>query len=131
MGGRGRIKGGFTRMLGRHDGWEGRAFGRARDDLMAAFTLDTGVLRFEASRVAMLRVQLEAANRALVEAQRKRRKGKGRRPNARRIEQLSRRLGLADGSYAQAFERLKEMAEAQKRPPSPADVVRQLRGGLG
>jgi|SRR5882724_9441606 len=128
MGGRGRIKGGFTRMLGRHDGWEGRAFGRARDDLMAEFSLSTGVLKFEASRVAMLRVQLEAANRALVEAQRTRRDGRGRRPSPRQIERLSRRLGLADNSYAQAFERLREMATVQRRPPTPAEVLHRLRG---
>ena len=91
MGGRRYLKSGAPRLLSRHDGMEGVAYRRAYADLAAEFDLSTAFLRFEGGRVAALRVQLEAASRALVDAQRARRVGRGRRPNAQAIERLSRR----------------------------------------
>jgi hypothetical protein len=53
--------------------------------------------------VAALHVQLQATTAALMQAQRARRLGKGRRPNAAAVEKLARRAGLADNSYAQVL----------------------------
>jgi hypothetical protein len=98
-------------------------FRRAYADLAGEFDLSSSFLRFEAGRVAALRVQLEASTRALVDAQRARRIGRGRRPNADKIERLSRRQGLADGSYAQALARLEQLAPRAHKPASIADLA--------
>lgn len=115
MGGRRYLKNGAPRLLGNHGGMEGAAYRRAYADLAEEFDLSSAFLRFEAGRVAALRVQLEAGTKALAAAQRSRRLGKGRRPNAQQIERLSRRAGLADGSYAQALARLEHLAPRRSR----------------
>jgi len=127
MGGRRLLKGGAPRLLGRHDGLEGWAYRRAFDALAEAFDLPTPLLRFEAGRVAALRVQLEAATQALTAAQRARRIGRGRRPNAQAIERLARRQGLADGSYSQGLEKLRELAGRNGRQDFPALVAQAHR----
>jgi hypothetical protein len=123
MSGRRPLKGGAPRLLTRHDGVEGAAFRRAYADLAEEFDLSSSFLRFEAGRVAALRCQLEFATRALVAAQRARRVGRGRRPNADKIERLSRRQGLADGSYSQGLARLEQLAPRARRPASIAAAV--------
>jgi hypothetical protein len=91
-------------------------------DIAAEFDLSSSFLRFEGGRVAALRVQLEAATRALTDAQRARRVGRGRRPNVQQIERLSRRQGLADGSYSQALARLEQLAGSRR----PLDLARRI-----
>ncbi len=125
MGGRRPLKGGAPRLLGRHDGLEGWAYRRAFDAMAEEFTLSTPLLQFEAGRVAALRVQLEAATRALMAAQRARRIGRGRRPNVQQLERLARRQGLADGSYSQALDKLRELAGRRK----PLDLAQRLAQG--
>src|SRR5262249_22569134 len=49
-------------------------------------------------------------------ARRERERGKGRRPGAREIERLSRRVGLEDGSYGQALAALRDLAGPRKEP---------------
>lgn len=56
--------------------------------------------------------------------------GPGRRPGSRDVERLSRRQGLADGSYAQAVARLEELAGRNghgSRVPTPAELLAGLR----
>lgn len=122
MGGRRRLKAGAPRVLGRHHGTEGRAYRRVYDALAAALDLATSLLRYEAGRVAALAVQMEAATRALVDAQRARRAGRGRRPSPRELERLARRQGLADQSYSQALEKLRALAAER----APLDLARAI-----
>lgn len=124
MAGRTPLKNGAPRLLGRHDGREGRSYQRCYEALAATFNLTTPLLRLEAGRVAALRVQLEIATANVMEAQRQRRLGKGRRPNVREVERLSRRAGLLDASYERALERLKELA-AKPRPAPLAELAAQ------
>jgi hypothetical protein len=126
MAGRTPLKNGAPRLLGRHDGREGRAYQRCYEALAQAFKLDTPLLRLEAGRVAALRVQLEIATANVMEATRMRRTGRGRRPAVREIERLSRRAGLLDGSYERALERLGELVGVP-HPPALADAVAAAR----
>src|SRR5215831_9356357 len=121
MGGRRALKAGLPRMLGRHDGREGRMYRRVYDALAAEYAFSNSLLQFEAGRVAALAVQLVAANRALVAARRERRLGKGRRPGNREIECLARRAGLADGSYSAALDKFRALAAER-----PRDVAARL-----
>jgi hypothetical protein len=111
MGGRRPLKGGAPRVLGAHDGIEGRAYRRAYSALEGEFGPFSALGRLEAGRVAALHVQLQAATAAFMQAQRARRLGRGRRPNVQAIERLARRQGLADQSYSQALGQLRELVE--------------------
>jgi hypothetical protein len=115
--------------LGRHDGREGRSYQRCYEALATAFNLSTPLLRLEAGRVAALRVQLEIATANVMEAQRMRRTGTGRRPNVREVERLSRRAGLLDGSYERALQRLEEMVSTHAGHTDLAKQVQLLQGG--
>ena len=112
---RGALVGGAPRLLGRHDGREGAAYHRAYVALQADLGPFSPLSRLEAGRVAVAWVQLEATTRALVDAQRLRRLGRGRRPSAAAVERLARRQGLADNSYAQALERLRQLTSTKRR----------------
>jgi hypothetical protein len=127
MGQRRRLKGGAPRLLGNHGGAEGAAYRRAYDALEEEYGPFSALGRLEAGRVAVAYVQLQATTRALVAEQQKRRRGKGRRPNAQQIERLARRQGLADNSYAQALARLQAMALAG--PRSADDFAARVRQG--
>src|SRR5437879_1016206 len=120
------LKGGAPRLLGHHGDSIGRRYRRVYDALEGELGPFTVLQRLEAGRVAVCYVQLEAATSALVEAQRHRRNGKGRRPNLEQIERLARRQGLADGSYSQALDKLKELTAASRRRRTLAE---QLSGG--
>ncbi len=128
MGGRRALKGGAPRLLGRQDGFEGRTYRRAYDALEAEYGPFSALARLEAGRVALLWVQLQAASHGLVEAQRRRRLGKGRRPSIQQVERFARRQGLADGSYAQGLTKLRELvARNSHHPPgSPEAVLQEL-----
>jgi hypothetical protein len=127
MGGRRPLKGGAPRVLGKHAGLEGRAYRRAYSALEAEYGPFSALGRLEAGRVAALHVQLQAATAALMQAQRARRLGKGRRPNAQAVEKLARRQGLADTSYAAALTALREMVGTHRTPASIADLVTRQR----
>ena len=81
--------------------------------------------------MALLWVQLQAASHALIQAQRARRTGKGRRPSVQQVERLARRQGLADGSYAQGLAKLRELvARNSHHPPgSPEAMLQALTKG--
>ena len=120
------LKGRAPRLLGNHGGMEGKVYRRAYDALEAALGpfLNEDV-RFEAGRVAVARMQFERATRELVTMQRKRRCGRGRRPNERMIERLARRQGKADGTYATARRQLEELIarNSHRKPTSITDLV--------
>jgi membrane-bound lytic murein transglycosylase B len=127
------LKGGAPRLLGHHGGAMGKAYRRVYDALESEFGPFTVLQRLEAGRVAVCYVQLEAATNALVDAQRQRRHGKGRRPNLEQIERLARRQGLADGSYSQALDKLKELTAANRKrqPASGRELLERVRAGGG
>lgn len=112
MGGRRRLKADAPRMLGKHDGADGRAYRRAWTALVGDFGQPArgSLLRLEMGRVATAWALLEAATRRLADARRLRDEGKGRRPSSRDVERAARRQGLADASYSQALEKLRELA---------------------
>jgi hypothetical protein len=128
MGGRRRLKGGAVRVLGTHEGLEGRMFRRGYDALVERFgSFETKLLRLEASRVAAAWVNLEIATRELMAARRRRSKERGRRPGSRDVERLARRQGLADGSYQLALNRLEEMAaQARTQPASGLALLNRV-----
>ncbi|MBI4589508.1 MAG: hypothetical protein HY725_11760 [Candidatus Rokubacteria bacterium] len=108
-------------MMGNHSGWHGRRYRRVYLDFLAELGPFGDLARMEAARVAALRVQLEVATAALVDAQRSRRDGKGRRPSVQAVERAARRAGLADGSYSQALDKLRELAG--ERRPTPDELL--------
>lgn len=126
MGGRSRLPGGLPRLLADHNTVEGRHYRRAYGALETEYgPFRTDVVRFAAGRVALLEVTLTASSRALDAARRQRATGKGRRPSERQLERLARRVGLDDGSYQGALDRLREMAGARK----PLDLAQRLAQG--
>lgn len=130
MGGRRPLAGHIPRFLGAHNGWEGRAYRRSYVALERDLGPFSAMQALEAARVAALRVQIEVAMATLVDAQRSRRAGRGRRPNHGQIERLARRAGLADQSYSQALDKLRDLtAPAKARKATPADLVARLRAG--
>jgi hypothetical protein len=129
-GGRRGLTRGKPRLLGKHDGWQGREYARGYADLEAELGAFTGLRRFEAGRVAAARVNLVAAQRALAEARRTHERGRGRRPGARELEKLARRVGLADGTYSQALDRLRELV-GPRTTPSLRDLVAAQREPRG
>ncbi len=127
MGGRRRLKANAPRLLGHHDGRDGRVYRRAYDALEAEFgPFSSQLQRNEAGRVAAAWLNLELSTQALAEARRVRERGRGRRPSAQAIERLARRQGLADQSYAQAVVHLRELAQ---RNGHGADPLREILGG--
>ena len=127
MGGRSTLKDRKPRLLDRHNGTEGRLYGRIYAELEAAFgPFSSAYVRFEAGRVAISRMQLEHATRELTRVQRARRTGKGRRPNDRQVERLARRQGLADGSYAAAVKRLEELVQTGRHSVNGTDPLADL-----
>jgi hypothetical protein len=101
--------------LGKHDGTRGRAFRRSYAALAERFDLSSRLAKLEAGRVAVAWVNLEDATQAL-EAARRELEGKRReRGAARGLERLARRQGLADASYSQALDKLRELVGPQRR----------------
>jgi hypothetical protein len=126
MGKRRALSGGQPRMLSDHRSPEGAQYRSAFEALKAEHgPFHTATLRFAAGRVALLEVSLTASSRALDAARRQRAIGKGRRPSERQLERLARRVGLDDGSYQAALDRLREMAGARK----PLDLAQRLAQG--
>jgi len=119
-GGLRKLKGGATRLLGKHGGLDGVAFRRCWDAIAARFPLDTPLVKLEASRVCAAWVNVEASTRALAEARR-------RHAPAREVEQRARRQGLDDGSYQVALGRLESMV-ASRPPLDLAARVARLHG---
>ena len=130
MGGRRRLKAGAPRLLGRHDGPSGRAYRRGYDALEADLgSFASELVRFEAGRVAVAMLNLETAIRALAAARRARESGKGRRPGPRDLERLARRQGLADATYSQALDKLRELARGNSHGRPVFDPVAEILGG--
>ena len=130
MGGRKVLRRGAPRLLGSHDGVQGRAYARAYADLDAALgPFPTRLLRFEAGRVALARVNLAAASRIRAAARHARETGRGRRPSLPQLERLQRRQALQDQSYGQALAQLRELVAATRRPASVAELIAQQGSG--
>lgn len=117
------LKGGAPRLLDSHGGAAGKAYRRAYDALEADLGPFTALGRMEAGRCAAAWVELEAATRALTAARRKRLDGKGRRPNVQLIEKLARRQGLADSTFSQALDKLKELTAVSRRRRTLAEQL--------
>jgi hypothetical protein len=127
MGGRRRLSAAQPRMLGHHDGPEGAAFRRAWRALVGEFGPPPvgSLLAMEMGRVAVAHVNLVAATEALSSARRTRAIGRGRRPSPRHIERLNRRVGLCDGSYQMALDRLRELVAHHRDGHSSLEHLRQ------
>jgi hypothetical protein len=116
-----------VRLLGTHEGLQGRAFRRGYDALVERFgPFESKLLRLEASRVAAAWANLEDATRALADARRRRATGRGRRPASRDVERFARRQGLADGSYQLALNRLEQMVASTAPAKDVAARVARL-----
>jgi hypothetical protein len=103
-------------------------YGRAYADLVAELGEPaSGLVRFEYGRVALAQVNLLEASRALDAARWTRTHGKGRRPDGRAIECLSRRQALQDQSYSQALDRLRDLAKANGHGPDLAQLLADRR----
>jgi hypothetical protein len=101
-------------MLGHHGGADGKAFRRCFDALTEQYGPLTALARLEASRAAAAWVRLMAATRALEAARRARPRRTKDRLTPREMERLSRRVGLEDGSYAQAVARLAALVNGRE-----------------
>jgi hypothetical protein len=122
-GGKHSLRAGAPRLLGRHDGQRGRWYREAWRALLAEFGDLGGLRRLEAGRVALAWVEVRAAAVALEDARRARDAGLGRRPSAAELRAMTKRLGLADGTYSQALDKLRAMAAPSRR------LLGVLRGG--
>lgn len=134
------LKRGAVRMLGkRHDGPRGVIFRKAYDALADEFSIDASspmLLRLEASRAAAAWVNLVEATRELEAARvaRERQPRGGSRPGRVVLERLARRQGLADQSYRDALDHLREIADAhraRRRPAGLDDLGAALRAQTG
>ncbi len=138
MGGRHALRRGAPRLLGVHSGTQGRAYARAYADLETDLgPFPSRLLRFEAGRTALARVNLEAASVALARARHARETGRGRRPDVKALERLSRRQALQDMSYGQALDRLRELATGtggrnghRRSPASPDELVARAQAAI-
>lgn len=100
----------MPRLFGSYREREGVAHRRHFAVIEADLGPLTGLARSEAWRTAALAVEADLATMALADARRRRRLGKGRVPSAREVERRARRAGLANVSYSQALDRLRELA---------------------
>ena len=125
MGGKRGLKHGAPRLLGYHGGREGKAYCQHYADLETQYgPFNTNHQRFEAGRVVIAMLQLTYATVSLTAAQKKRARGRGRRPNERQVERLARRHGLADGTYHSCIRRLEELtAKKLKTNPTPEELI--------
>jgi hypothetical protein len=121
VGGRRRLRAGAPRLLGRHDGVDGRAYRRAWAALVAEYGQPApgSLVRLEMGRAAVAWVNLQASTHALAAARRRR-----RRPSARDLERLRRRHGLDDLTYSGALGRLRE--QARPRPRTADEIFAEL-----
>jgi hypothetical protein len=131
MSGRKHLKGGAPRIMGRHNGRRGRMYRQAYSVLLTEFDLTSPLAQLEAGRVAVCWVNLQTSTESLELARRAREVGRGRRPSLHTLERLARRQGLADTSYSQALNQLRELVGAHRQPATIADLVtrRQQQGG--
>ena len=130
MAGRRRLRAGAPRLLGKHDGVRGKWFRECWVALTEEYGSLDGLRRLEAGRLCVAWVQVRQATAALEEARRTAATGLGRRPGARDLERLQRRLGLANLSYSQGLEKFTERMAAQpRRPRTGADLLAELRKG--
>jgi hypothetical protein len=114
----------YARGSGRHynaaEGWAYRRKYTVLEEELGPFT---ALQRDEAGRVAAAWVHLMAATAALSTARHVRAKGRGRRPSVQAIARLAKRQGLADASYSQALDKLRELVQANGRPRPLAELL--------
>jgi hypothetical protein len=114
------------RMLGTHEGIDGKAYRRAWTALVAEFGSPPhqSLFRLEMGRCAAAWTTLEAAQRRLADARRRRDTLKSHRPTESMILRLEKRAGLADESYGRAVDRLRELVARNSKPvTSGADLL--------
>lgn len=120
MSARHRLKGDLPRVLGRHDGAQGRAYRRfyvALSREHGPFPKDS-LRAYQAAQVAVSWLEFVAATEAVTEARRKRDTDLGRRPSAQQIDRLEHRLAVASRAFAEALDALKgktSTAEQERR----------------
>ena len=103
MSGRRPLVGGKPRVMGSHGGWAGKEYARAYVALEGAYVLDTALRRHEAARVAMRWVRWQTAVRTLAATEQARAMGKGRRPSAGVVRQLTKREWMENEAYGRAL----------------------------
>lgn len=128
MGGPRTLLRGAPRLLGNHGGHEGAVYRQMFAALEAELGPFTDLERLEAGRVAVAWLQLQTATASLVAAQRKRRNARfadklGRKKTDRQMERLARRQGLADQTFSQAIDKLRELTKRRAKTPTVADLV--------
>ena len=122
-----RLRSGAPRLLGHHGGRKGKWYAEHYQDLGHRFGPFDSMLRNYAGSVAALWVAWREATEAVVQGQRLRQKGKGRRPSAAQIERMKRRQGLAWLSYDRSLERFGELVsqKGNDKQDLAADLARQ------
>jgi hypothetical protein len=103
MSGRRALTGGKPRVMGSHAGWAGKEYGRQYAALAGAYVLDTPMKRQEAGRLAMRWVRWQQAVRTLQAAEQARQVGRGRRPSAGVVRQLTKREWMENEAYGRAL----------------------------
>ena len=133
MGGKRRLRAGAPRLLGRHDTADGRAYRRAWIALVAEYGQPPrgSLFALEMGRTAVAWSQLEAATLSLADVRQRRERGHGRRPSSRDVERAARRQGLADGSYASALDKLRELAASRKPRTLAEDLAAVAAASVG
>lgn len=129
MGGRRRLKGGYSVWLSDHstpEGFMARQYLRAGEEIVGQPN-GSERLRLEIRKYAITGMAFETAARTHAELIDQRQRGKGRRPSLRQVERAARRLGLADMTLREATARLEALAARPGRDLS--SIVRQAHEG--
>jgi hypothetical protein len=147
MGGRRRLRGGFSVWLPDHRASAGKDYRRAlkaglellglavppsaprSQRKITSWLNGSELLRLEVERYAKASVLHQEATRHWADMLNRRQAGKGRRPTERRIERAARRVGLADMTLKECTARLEALAIAKPRDlASVVTAVHQARG---
>jgi len=121
---------GAPRLLGNHNGAMGRRYLRTYRALEARYgPFADQIIRNEAGRCAFAWVELHASTEQLAAARRKLSEARGRYGqhwNPQAVQRLSKRVGLADMTYAAALRRLEELTAKPQGNGHPVDLARHL-----
>ena len=119
------LRGGAPRMFGNHHGAAGKWYSQHYAALLKQLGPFDGVTRAYAGAAAALWVTFKQDTQALIDAERARRQGRGRRPSTQAIARLKKRQGLSWGSYDAALRRLEVLAAQRKPQSDPLAAVRR------
>jgi len=123
------MSGRMPRRLVNHRGLLGNQFREHYLALEETYGPFVTVLQKEAAAdAAQAHVLKLVATRTWEEAQQARANGRGRRPNARLVVALSKRIALDTGSYTLLVNRLRDLTGKQPTGHGPVDLARHLAG---